>query len=139
MPKKKKQFIPDFWERGQVAQLARLVNVSDQYMYDLLARRRAASPQMGALLEQASRVVLGFPIPWSDWVLAKSTDHPAFRPLVPGLTPRPSPIPVRGREKRDCVYLRDIIHKIPLKLRMRLMHGADVDRQGSGRRRKEGQ
>lgn len=112
-----------FWERGQVRQLAELAGIHKQTMYNILARRRGVGPNTAALLEQASKAVLGFPIAWSDWMLSKETNHPAFKPLVPGISSAPKPDPPKPLdEDKSRVYVRDIIQKLTVRKRMELMH-----------------
>lgn len=68
-----------FWERGQLSELARRAKVSPSTISDIIHRRRAVGRVRALVLEAASEQVLGYPIPVKDWLTNFTTRHPAFK------------------------------------------------------------
>lgn len=67
-----------FWERGQRRLLAELAGIHENNLYEILNRRRGVSKAMALRLETASEKLLGYPIPWDEWLFNEATKHPAF-------------------------------------------------------------
>ena len=85
-----------FWTPGQAGEIARLLGLRENYVYAILRRQKGVSVERAKILEQGSKAVLHFAIPWTDWIQNKTTRHPAFKPL-PG---EPMPIRPVGRPRK---------------------------------------
>jgi len=69
----------EYWSRnGERALLAKTANITDANLYDILHRTRGISPTRALLLERCAEDVLNRKIPWTAWLLNKTTKHPAF-------------------------------------------------------------
>lgn len=68
----------NFWKRGQRSELADLADIRRSHLSDILHRRKEAGKAQAIMLEKMSGIVLGYPIPFKDWLFSKSTKHPAF-------------------------------------------------------------
>jgi len=66
-------------ERGDQKEIARIAGISESYLSMILARRRQPSGLLAVRLYNASRQVLGAPIPFMDWLFNDSTSNPIFR------------------------------------------------------------
>ena len=67
-----------FWQRGELTKLAVLVGIRLNHLSEILHRKRGVSVTRALALERASKKVLGYPVPWSEWLLNKDSSHPAF-------------------------------------------------------------
>lgn len=67
-----------FWQRGKRAELARMVDLHEAHLSEILHRKRGVDKYRAKKLEKASQKLLGYPIPWHEWLFNKATKHPAF-------------------------------------------------------------
>lgn len=67
-----------FWKHGQILKLAELAEIKQTNLSEILHRKRGVSKYRAILLEKTSKKVLGFSIPFYDWIFNKVSNHPCF-------------------------------------------------------------
>jgi hypothetical protein len=70
--------MPLFWKKGQKSALAKAAGIPLAHLSNILHRDRGVSPKRARLLEEKSAEILGWAIPWTEWVCNDTTTHPAF-------------------------------------------------------------
>lgn len=68
----------EFWQRGIRSQLAAMADVKIQHLSEILHRRRGVGTVTAERLERASLTMLGSSIPMREWLLNRTSSHPAF-------------------------------------------------------------
>ena len=67
----------DYWMRGEVSELARELEVSPQYVHDVICGRRNLSLERAKLFAHHSERI-GKRIPSTDWMCTRDSRHMAF-------------------------------------------------------------
>ena len=75
---KKELFMELFWRDNDKTMLADALDIPLSNLSEILHRKRGVSRDRARELEKASQKVLGFIIPWTEWISNQTTTHPAF-------------------------------------------------------------
>jgi len=65
------------WKRGMKSYLSREAGLFRQQIQDIVARKIRCSVDNAVRLADACEV-LGYQVPFSEWLFSKETKHPAF-------------------------------------------------------------